>query len=228
MGSMADLDTISSEPSVAPHERAPERRRRELLAAATAEFAAHGFAGARTQVIADRTTSNKALIYGYFGSKEGLYLAVLESLYASIRAEEQALALDELPPVEALRRLVRFTFEYYLANPHFVAIISNENLMGARFLKQLPTASAVNRPIIDTLGAILKRGQADGVFRAGLDPVDVYLSISSLGFMYVSNRHTLSIVFGRDLMQPARIRRRLASITETVLRAVATQPGTGF
>lgn len=195
-----------------------------MLAAATIEFAAHGFSGARTQVIADRTSSNKALIHGYFGSKEGLYLAVLESLYASIRAEEQALALDAHPPVEALRRLVRFTFEYYVANPHFVAIISNENLLGARFLTRSATASAVNRPIIDTLAAILKRGRNEGVFRAGLDPVDVYLTISSLGFMYVSNRHTLSIVFGRDLMQPARVRRRLASITETVLRAVAAGP----
>ena len=95
---MPDANARLPERSVAPHERAPERRRQELLAAATIEFATHGFAGARTQVIADRTTSNKALIYGYFGSKEGLYLAVLESLYASIRAEEQTLALDALPP----------------------------------------------------------------------------------------------------------------------------------
>ena len=222
---MPDAETNLSEPSVAPHERAPGRRRRELLAAATIEFATHGFAGARTQVIADRTTSNKALIYGYFGNKEGLYLAVLESLYASIRAEEQALALDELPPVEALRRLVRFTFEFYVANPHFVAIISNENLMGARFLKLSASASAVNRPIIDTLAVILKRGRADGVFRAKLDPVDLYFSISALGYMYVSNRHTLSIVFGRDLMDPTEVQRRLASITDMILSSVAAKPG---
>ena len=221
---MADTDTETSERSVAPHERAPERRRHELLAAAIAEFAAHGFAGARMQVIADRTTSNKALIYGYFGSKQGLYMAVLESLYASIRAEEQALALDGFPPVEALRRLVRFTFEYYTANPHFVAIISNENLMSARFLKQSASASAVNRPIIDTLAGLLKRGRDAGVFRSGLDPIDVYLSISALGYMYVSNRHTLSIVFGRDLMKPTQVRRRLASITDTILRSVAAAP----
>lgn len=221
---MSEPDPARSEPAVAPHERAPERRRRELLAAATAEFAAHGFAGARMQVIADRTNSNKALIYGYFGSKEGLYRAVLESLYASIRAEEQALALDELAPLEALRRLVRFTFEYYTANPHFVAIISNENLLEARFLKQSASASAVNRPIIDTLSRLLKRGRDAGVFRPRLDPVDVYLSISALGYMYVSNRHTLSIVFGRELMAPAQVRRRLASITDTIVRSVAADP----
>lgn len=219
---MADIDSSALPQAVAPHERAPERRRAELLAAATAEFAAHGFAGARMQVVADRTTSNKALIYGYFGSKEGLYLAVLESLYASIRKEEQALALDALAPEQALRRLVRFTFDYYVAHPEFVAIISNENLMSARFLKQSASASAVNRPIIDTLARLLERGRKAGVFRSRLDPIDVYLSISSLGYMYVSNRHTLGIVFGRDLMAPDALRRRLRSITDTVLRSVAS------
>ena len=218
---MPDLDADLSARAVVPHERAPERRRIELLAAATVEFAAHGFAGARMQVIADRTSSNKALLYGYFGSKEGLYLAVLESLYASIRAEEQTLALDALAPDEALRRLVRFTFEYYMSHPHFVAIISNENLMQARFLKRSASASAVNRPIIETLTAILKRGQDAGLFRTELDPIDVYFTISALGYMYVSNRHTLKIVFGRDLMSPIQVQQRLSSISDTVLKSVA-------
>lgn len=185
-----------------------------------AEFAAHGFAGARMQVIADRTNSNKALIYSYFGSKQKLYLAVLESLYENIRAEERALNLSALPPVEALKRLVAFTFDYYVRNPQFVAVINNENLHGGRFLRESKRALAVNRPIIEMLADILDRGSAEGVFRAGLDPVDVYFSISALGYMYVSNRYTLGIAFGRDLMRPLSLRQRLVSITEMVLRYV--------
>jgi AcrR family transcriptional regulator len=209
---------------VAPNERAPERRRQELLQAAIAEFAANGFAGARMQVIADRTNSNKALIYGYFGNKQDLYLQVLERLYSSIRAEEQALALESLPPVEALQRLVGFTFNYYVNNPDFVAILSNENLMQARFLRQSQSAPAVNRPIITMLADILRRGADEGVFRSGVDPVDFYISISALGFMYVSNRHTLGIAFGRDLMEADQLQRRLAAVIDIILRAVAAAP----
>ena len=218
---MASANADTEATPVAPNERAPERRRQELLRAAIAEFAAHGFAGARMQVIADRTNSNKALIYSYFGNKQDLYLAVLEFLYSSIRAEEQALALETLPPIEAMQRLVRFTFNYYVENPDFVAILSNENLMQARFLKQSLSAPAVNRPIIAMLADILRRGSDAGLFRSGIDPVDFYISISALGFMYVSNRHTLGIAFGRDLMAADQLRCRLAAITDIVLRAVA-------
>lgn len=205
---------------VAPHERAPERRRQELLEAAKAEFAAHGFAGARMQVIADRTNSNKALIYSYFGSKQGLYLAILEELYENIRRSEQALNLSSLPVAEALEKLIAFTFQYYVDNPDFVAIISNENLHGAKYLRESDRALAVNRPIIDMLAGILCRGCEEGLFRPHLDPVDVYFSISALGWQYVSNRHTLSIAFGRDLMHPLNLRNRLVSITSMVLRYV--------
>jgi len=209
-----------SPPPVAPYERAPERRRRELLEAAVAEFAAHGFAGARVQVIAERTNSNKALIYSYFGNKQKLYLAVLEHLYESIRAEEQKLNLSALPPEEALRKLIAFTFDYYVRNPQFVAVINNENLHQGRFLAESRRALAVNRPIIETLTEILDRGSAEGCFRPGLDPVDVYFSISALGYMYVSNRYTLGIAFGRDLMQPLNLRKRLVTITDMILRYV--------
>ena len=208
---------------VAPNERAPERRRQELLRAATAEFAAHGFAGARMQVIADRTNSNKALIYSYFGSKQALYLEVLESLYSDIRSEEQALSLGALPPIEALRCLVEFTFNYYVDNPDFVAILSNENLMQARFLRQSASAPAVNRPVITMLTDILRRGADLGLFRSGIDPIDFYISISALGFMYVSNRHSLGIAFGRNLMEADQLRSRLVGIIELILWGIAAR-----
>lgn len=206
---------------VARHEKAPERRRKELIEAARAEFAAHGFAGARVQRIADRTNSNKALLYGYFGSKQGLYLAVLENLYEDIRSRECALNLQALPPTAALETLVAFTFGYYVDNPDFVAILSNENLLGARFLRNSGRILAMNTPIVDALTDIVRRGQAAGAFRDNIDVLDLYLSLSALGFMYVANRHTLGVVFGRDLMSPINLRRRLVTITRMVVGYVA-------
>jgi AcrR family transcriptional regulator len=211
-------------PVVAPHERAPERRKQEILQAALIEFSTRGFGGARISEIIAHTNSNKSLIYSYFGSKEKLYIAVLEDQYARIRRAEQALRLADLPPVDAMRRLVRFTFQYYIENPHFVSIISNENLHQGRWLKRSDKAVAVNMPVIDACSAVLARGAREGVFRAGIDPVDLYLSISGLGFIYVSNRHTLGIIFNRDLMTPATLRRRMQSIIEMVLRHVCVSP----
>ena len=207
---------------VAPHEKAPERRRKELIAAAKTEFAEHGFAGARVQRIADRTNSNKALLYGYFGSKQGLYLAVLEGLYEDIRAREGALNLHELAPQPALEKLVSFTFGYYVDNPDFVAILSNENLLGARSLRQSNRILAMNIPIVDALTDIICRGQKAGLFRRNIDVIDLYISLSALGFMYVANRRTLGIVFGRDLMAPLNRRRRLVTVTDMVMRYVGT------
>ena len=205
---------------VAPHEKAPERRRKELIAAAKIEFAEHGFAGARVQRIADRTNSNKALLYGYFGSKHGLYLAVLEGLYEDIRGREAALNLHELQPLAALETLVAFTFGYYVDNPDFVSILSNENLLGARALSQSNRILAMNVPIVDALTDIIRRGQKAGLFRRNIDVVDLYISISALGFMYIANRRTLGIVFGRDLMAPLNRRRRLVAVTDMVMRYV--------
>jgi AcrR family transcriptional regulator len=215
---------VAPAPVVAPHERAPERRKQEILQAALIEFSTRGFGGARISEIIAHTNSNKSLIYSYFGSKEKLYVAVLEDQYARIRRAEQALHLADLPPVDAMARLVRFTFQYYIENPHFVSIISNENLHQGRWLKRSDKAVAVNMPVIDACSAVLARGVREGVFRDGIDPVDLYLSISALGFLYVSNRHTLGIIFNRDLMAPAALRRRMRSIIEMVLRHVCVSP----
>ena len=220
MPSPASASREARDTPVAPHEKAPERRRKELIEAARAEFAGHGFAGARVQRIADRTNSNKALLYGYFGSKQGLYLAVLEGLYEDIRGRERGLNLLELAPVAALETLVAFTFGYYVENPDFVAILSNENLLSARSLRQSERILTMNVPVIDALGDIIKRGQSSGLFRSNIDVVDLYVSLSALGFMYVANRHTLGTVFGRDLMTPLNLRRRLVSITRMVLADV--------
>jgi AcrR family transcriptional regulator len=206
--------------TVAAYERAPERRRKELLDSALLEFSTKGYGGARTDAIVARTNSNKAMIFYYFGSKEGLYIAVLEEVYAGIRRSEAEIDFESLSPEEALKRLIAFTFNYYIENPSFVRMINNENLHEAIFLKRSETIEKLNTSIISKLCGILDRGVEGGVFRGGVDPVDLYISISALGFMYVSNQHTLGVVFGRNLFRKSALKARLNSMTDMVMRYV--------
>ena len=210
-----------AERPVAPHERAPERRRRELLDSALVEFSTKGYGGARMDQIVARTNSNKAMLYHYFGSKEGLYIAVLEEVYAGIRRREAEIDFDALPPTDAVKRLIDFTFHYYIDNPSFVRMINNENLHEAKYLRQSISITKLNTSIIVKLRRILDRGVAAQEFRRGIDPTDLYISISALSFMYVANQHTLSVVFERDLSQQKALNARLVSMTEMILRYVA-------
>lgn len=220
----ADPQAPDPDAPVNPGQRAPERRRRELLESAIVEFATHGLGGARIDRIASRTNSNKAMLYHYFGSKEGLYLAALENIYAGIRRAEEELDLAALPPDAAIRALVAFTFRYYVDHPGFVRMINTENLHRAAHLRAAGDMAALNRPIIRKIAAILARGEAAGIFRPGVDPLDLYISISALGFTYVSNRHTLQVLFGRDLFSPEALAARLASMTEMVMAYLARPP----
>ncbi len=183
--------------------RNPEQTRRAILDAALAEFSEKGFAGGRVDDIAARTATTKRMIYYYFGGKEQLYAAVLEELYGGIRDAEQALALDALPPVDAMRRLVETTFDYHQAHPAFVRLVCVENIHEARMVRASPTISQRNAAVLGTLSALLARGEAAGAFRPGVDALDLHMLISGFCFYRVSNRHTLSAIFGRDVGQPA-------------------------
>ena len=197
-----------------------ERTRQAILAAAREEFAEHGLSGARVDAIAARTNTVKRMIYYYFGSKEGLYLAVLEAAYADIRRFEGELNLDRYPPVEAIRRLVAFTFDYDEAHPDFIRLVAAENTLNARHIARSTTIQALNRSVITTLREVLDRGKRDGVFRADVDPVDVHLLISSFCFFRVSNRFTFQTLFGPDLADPALCERHRRMLTDAVLNAV--------
>jgi AcrR family transcriptional regulator len=179
--------------------RDPERTSASILAAAVKEFTEKGYAGARIDAIALRSGANKRMIYHYFGDKEGLYLAVLESAYVGIRSAEAELHLTDLEPLEAVKRLVTFTWDYFIAHPEFLSILSTENLHRARFLKKLKRVLELHSPLVAMISDVLKRGAARRVFRADADPVHVYISIASLGIFYLSNRWTLSAIFSRDL-----------------------------
>ncbi|MGH6770249.1 MAG: TetR family transcriptional regulator [Xanthobacteraceae bacterium] len=197
--------------------RDPERTSAAILDAAVREFTDKGYGGARIDAIAARARANKRMIYHYFGSKERLYLAVLESAYVDIRTAEAQLRLADLAPMAAIDTLVDFTWDYFLKHPEFLSLLNTENLHRAKFLKRSGRVRNLHSPLVSALSEILKRGASLGAFRKDADPVHVYISIASLGFFYLSNRWTLSTIFGRDLAAPAELRYRGEHI-KTVLR----------
>lgn len=201
-------------------ERAGESSREVLLAAAREAFALRGLDGARVDDIARRAKINKQLVYHYFGNKDGLYTAVLEHVYREIREREQALDLGDLPAEEAMRRLIEFSFDYLAENPDFVSLISDENAHDGRHLQESADVEEVNRPIIDLLRETLERGTAEGIFRKGLDPLHIYLSMAGMAFFYFANIHTLSRVFSRSLGSENAIAERRAHIIDFVLNAI--------
>ncbi len=197
--------------------RDPERTRAAILDAATQEFTANGLNGARVDAIANRARVNKRMIYHYFGDKDGLYLAVLEATYASIRAAEQDLRLADRGPVEGMRELVLFTWHYFLEHPEFLSLLGTENLHRAAYLKRSRRIRELHSPLVGMISSLLARGEKEHVFRTGVDPVELYVTIAALGFFYLSNRHTLSTIFGRDLSGPKSIAARERHIVDVVL-----------
>ncbi|MFS3137627.1 TetR/AcrR family transcriptional regulator [Gluconacetobacter sacchari] len=170
-----------------------------ILAAAVAEFTDKGFSGARVDAIAAAATINKRMLYAYFGNKEDLWLAVLENAYGQKRNEERLLAVERLAPTDAMGMLVSFNLRYVLNHPEFVRILNEENLHHAQFLRNSSLIPALYPPMLTLLDAVLARGVAQGIFRHGIDPLQLYITIMALGHFYVGNQHTLSAIFGQDL-----------------------------
>jgi AcrR family transcriptional regulator len=197
--------------------RDADRSQATILAAARDEFAESGLGGARMDKIAERAGLNKRLIYYYFEDKEKLFRAVLEQAYKDIRAEERKLNLLAMAPAEALRKLVEFTWNYYLEHPEFITLLNSANLHKARHLEDTERVQEMNSPLIATLGEVLERGRKEGSFRGGVDPVQLYVSIAGLSYFYLSNNHTLSAIFGRDLLSAKARNERLAHMCDVVL-----------
>lgn len=219
----ADAGTAAARPArrnrtPLPHRaRNPELTRRQILRSAREEFSERGFDGARVDRIAARAGANKRLLYHYFGNKEALYGAVLAEAYREIREGERALSLDLYEPEEAMDRLVRFTFRHFLENPWFIRILTTENLHNARFLKTLTDIPSLHSPLVGQIRTLIERGAAKGVFRANADPVQLYISIAALGYFYVSNMQTLSVIFDKDLKSLPLIQEREAHAVDMVL-----------
>jgi AcrR family transcriptional regulator len=212
-----------------PRPRDAEATRATILAAALTEFGRNGLPDTSTDNIAARCKVNKRMIYYYFGSKDGLYLAALESVYEELVRLEREIEVDHLDPVAAVEALINLKVDYYVANPQFISFLTMENFYKARNLRKSKKLDAFRTPLTQVLARILERGARLGVFRGGVDPVDLYISICALGFMYFANRHTLGAIFGRDLMSPAALDRRRRAIIQMVLGSlqaaeVAAQP----
>ena len=203
-------------PALSPA-RDPQHSRARILAAAHAEFAQHGFDGARVDRIASLAGINKRMLYHYFGNKDDLFCAVLEVNYAHKRDSEKALNLEQASPTDAIRKLVTLTWNYYLENPAFLSLLNSANLHQARHLRHSTQVRQMRSPFITLIGNILDKGVRQGIFRAGVDPAQLYITIASLSYFYLSNQHTLSAIFDRSLMSPRARRERLDHMIEVVL-----------
>ena len=229
---MSELSSIAAKPTPPPKAKPPRAKRvrdsartkAEILVAGRAEFAERGFEGARVDAIAALAGANKRLLYHYYGNKEELYRAVLLDAYQEIRRGERALSLDQFGPAEAMDRLVRFTFRHFLANPWFPRLLNTENIENARFLKTMTDIQALHSPLVGQITTIVERGAEIGVFRRDVDPVQLYISIAALGFFYVSNMATLSVIFARDLSGIDMVQEREAQAVQMVLDYLRTKP----
>ena len=177
----------------------PDSTKLNIIEVATREFAEYGLSGARIDEIAAKTKSSKRMIYYYFGGKDGLYLKVLENAYSRVRAIEATLDLDDIEPIDALRKLVEFTFDHHNSNKDFIRLVMIENIHNAEYLARSRVIQDLNVTAIDTIARLYERGVRQGVFRKGIDPIDLHWQISALCFFNVSNRATFSKIFGRDM-----------------------------
>ena len=196
----------------------PARTMAGILEIATKEFADKGLPGARIDEIAAATRTSKRMIYYYFGNKEGLYLAVLEDAYRRMRRIEASLHLEDLPPEEALRKLVAFTFDHHQGNQDYIRLVMSENIQRGEYLAQSKIIQDLNVSVIEAIRSLYDRGVAAGVFRAGLEPIDLHASISALSFFNVSNQHTFGLIFKQNAQTPEALSARRASVVEMISR----------
>jgi len=203
--------------------RDAERTQQALLAAAEAEFASKGLAGGRVDVIAEQADANKRMLYYYFGSKEDLYLAVLERAYGAMRQAERELNLTHLEPLAAIKTLVEFKFDYYQKNPTIISLLAGENMHGARFLKRSRKLRDMHLSLVDVIRKVLAAGEKAGQIRPGIDPLHLYVSMSALSYFYFSNSATLAAAFGRPLSSPAEQKLRRAHAVEVIVSYVTAR-----
>lgn len=198
--------------------RDPVQTKALILAAAMDEFAGVGLGGARIDGIAAKAGVNKRLIYEYFNSKDDLFQAVLEDIYTDVRTAEEELGLDELAPVDAICALMRFTWNYYLKRPEFMSLVNSENLHKAIHVKRSTRFALLHVDFVGRIKRILDRGVAAGVFRAGVDPGQLYITMASVGYYYLNNRYTLEVIYDQNFVSDDALDARFAFNVDTILR----------
>jgi AcrR family transcriptional regulator len=206
-----------------PITRDPEKSRANILQAARTEFARSGLGGARVDQIAKMAGINKRMLYHYFGNKDDLFCAVLEANYAHKRDSEKALELEQEEPVEAIRKLIALTWDYYLQYPEFLTLLNSANLHQAKHLKKSTEIRKMHTPFVSMIKSVLDKGVSQKIFKKNVDPAQLYISIAGLSYFYLSNQYTLSAIFGRNLLAPAARKERLAHMTDVVLSYLANK-----
>jgi AcrR family transcriptional regulator len=206
----------------APQRRNADATRAKILQAALGEFSERGLPAASTDDIAERCGVNKRMIYYYFGSKEGLYLAALESVYEKLVALEQEIEIEHLDPPAAIEAIINLKIDYYVANPEFISFLSMENFYKARHLRKSKKLDMFKSPLTDVIARILERGQRSGQFRHDVEPVNFYVSICGLCIMYFTNQHTLGVIFGRKMTRDDNIQRHKKTVVDIVLSYLQT------
>ena len=214
-------DSTSTPRNTGVRELAAQATRESILAAATQVFAKHGFAGGRIEQISRAALSYDRMIYYYFGSKEALFIAVIEDTYRRFNQAEQALALDISQPQQALTDVIHFVWRYYQQHPEFITLLNTENLLRGQHIAKSAKASEYSSPVINITDRVLKSGAALGVFRPDLSARDVYLMIASMAYFYLSNRYTLSSFLGENLAAPTALAHWEAFVVDAVQRTVA-------
>lgn len=197
--------------------RDPDRTKRDILVAAREEFVEHGLDGARIDRIAARAGANKRMLYHYVGNKEALYARVLLDAYREIREGEAELHLGVLPPRLAMEKLVGFTFDHFRTHPWFLRLLATENIQRAAYLRGMPEIRALHSPLVAQIREVLAAGEAAGIFRTGVDPVQLYISIAGISYFYLSNIHTLSVIFDAPLAGEEAMATRRAHAVAVVL-----------
>lgn len=214
---MGETEAGGRETAAGRRPRDPGRTRSDILSAAREEFVEHGLEGARVDRIAARAGANKRMLYHYIGNKEALYARVLHDAYRDIRAGEQDLQLGSLPPRLAMERLVGFTFDHFRANPWFIRLLSTENIQRGAFVRTIPDIRDINSPLVAQVAEVLAAGEAEGIFRTGVDPLQLYITLTGVSYFYLANIHTLSVVFDTPLADEAAMARRRAHAIDVVL-----------
>ncbi|HEY4204842.1 MAG TPA: TetR/AcrR family transcriptional regulator [Xanthobacteraceae bacterium] len=209
-----------NEPDSVPRRRDAAATRRKLLTAAREEFARSGFAGARVDEIAAKAGVNKQLVYHYFGDKDAMYFAVLEWIYAEIRDYERDLKLNGLSPDNIIRRLIESSFDYLALHPDLVALLNDENRNGAPHISSFRNLTPSNSPLLGVIKKALSHGVRNGIFRRGVNPEQLYISIAGLSYFYFSGMPTLSTVFRKDMATTAALRKRRKHIIDLVLQSL--------
>ena len=198
-----------------------------MLAAARQEFARNGLAGARVDEIAARAGVNKQLVYHYFGDKDALYLAVLEGVYEEIREQEYKLNLEGLPPRDAIKKLIEASFDHLATHPHFIVLLNDENRGGALHVQSSRRLEAMHSPLVSMVSRILRDGERAGIFRKGVNPVQLYISIAGLSYFFFSNTPTLSAIFRKDFSSRTARRSRRKHVVDLVLQSLRPNQPSG-